>query len=76
MGEATTIAVKGLESLTDHAIQVVGSGIEIFGVLIIVTGIAWSTYIHLQRPMPEENTEVYKIRIGRSLLLGLEVLVA
>ena len=26
--------------------------------------------------MPGENTEVYKIRIGRSLLLGLEVLVA
>ena len=54
----------------------VGSGIEIFGVLIIVTGIAWSTYPHLRRPMPGENTEVYKIRIGRSLLLGLEVLVA
>ena len=52
----------------------VGSGIEIF--LIIVTGIAWSTYPHLRRPMPGENTEVYKIRIGRSLLLGLEVLVA
>ena len=26
--------------------------------------------------MPGEDTEVYKIRIGRSLLLGLEVLVA
>jgi uncharacterized membrane protein len=76
MDEATTIAVKGLESLPDQAIQVVGSGIEIFGVLIIVTGIAWSTYVHLRRPMPEEDTEFYKIRIGRSLLLGLEVLVA
>src|SRR5207248_7236029 len=53
-----------------------GIGIEIFGVLIIVTGIAWSTYLHLRRPMPGENTEIYKIRIGRSLLLGLEVLVA
>jgi uncharacterized membrane protein len=76
MDEVTTIAVKSLESLTDHAIQVVGSGIEIFGVLIIVTGIAWSTYVHLRPPMPGEDTEVYKIRIGRSLLLGLEVLVA
>jgi uncharacterized membrane protein len=74
MNEAT--AFKDLESLTDYTIRVVGSGIEIFGVLIIVTGIAWSTYLHLRRPMPEENTEVYKIRIGRSLLLGLEVLVA
>ena len=71
-----TATFKGLESLTDHAIRMVGSGIEIFGVLIIVTGIAWSTYLHLRRPMPGEDTEVYKIRIGRSLLLGLEVLVA
>jgi uncharacterized membrane protein len=74
MNEAT--AFKDLESLTDYTIRVVGSGIELFGVLNIVTGIAWSTYLHLRRPMPGENTEVYKIRIGRSLLLGLEVLVA
>jgi uncharacterized membrane protein len=70
------IVFKGLESLSDHAIRLVGSGIEIFGVLIIVTGIAWSTYLHLRRPMPGEDTDIYKIRIGRSLLLGLEVLVA
>ena len=73
MDDAT--AFKILESLTDYAIRMVGSGIEVFGVLIIVTGIAWSTYLHLRRPMPGEDTEVYKIRIGRSLLLGLEVLV-
>jgi uncharacterized membrane protein len=70
------IAFKGLETLSDHGIRMVGSGIEIFGVLIIVTGIVWSTYIHLRRPMPGEDAEAYKIRIGRSLLLGLEVLVA
>ena len=70
MNEATAS-----KSLTDYTIRVVGSGIEIL-VLIIVTGIAWSTYPHLRRPMPGENTEVYKMRIGRSLLLGLEVLVA
>jgi len=33
-------AFKTLEPVVDHAIRVVGSGIEIFGVLIIVTGIA------------------------------------
>jgi uncharacterized membrane protein len=70
------IVFKGLELLSDHIIPLVGRGIEIFGVLIIVTGIAWSTYLHLGRWTPEEDTEVYKIRIGRSLLLGLEVLVA
>ena len=69
-------AFKGLEWVSDHGIRFVGSGIEIFGVLIIVAGIAWSTYVHLRRPMSGEDTEVYKICIGRSLLLGLEVLVA
>ena len=76
MDEVTTGTFKAVEALSDHAIPVVGSAIEIFGVLIIVIGIAWSTYVHLLRPMPGEDTELYKIRIGRSLLLGLEVLVA
>jgi uncharacterized membrane protein len=56
-------------------IRVVGNGIEVFGVLVIVTRIAWSTYRHA-RLMAEMDSETYKIRIGRSLLLGLEVLVA
>jgi len=51
-------AFRGLESLTDYTIRLVGGGIEIFGVLIIVTGIAWSTYLHLRRPMPGESTEI------------------
>jgi uncharacterized membrane protein len=55
---------------------VVGSGIEIFGVLIIVTGIAWSTFRQLRQRISEQDSEVYKIRIGRSLLLGLEVVAA
>jgi uncharacterized membrane protein len=41
-----------------------------------VTGTAWSTYRQLQQPISEQNADLYKIRIGRSLLLGLEVLVA
>ena len=69
-------AFKTLEPLFDHSIRVVGSGIEIFGVLIIVAGIAWSTYRQLRRRISEQDSDVYKIRIGRSLLLGLEVLVA
>ena len=73
MDHATALT---LESVVDPAIRVVGSGIEIFGVLIIVIGIAWSTYLYLQRPVSGEDVDAYKIRIGRSLLLGLEVLVA
>jgi hypothetical protein len=76
MDEEITSALKALESLSDHGIRVVGSGIEIFGVFITVIGIAWSTYVHLRRPMPGKDTEVYKIRIDRSLPLGLEILVA
>src|SRR5262249_13875195 len=70
------IAFTLLESVADQAAGMVGSGIEMFGLLIIVAGIGWSTYLHLRRPMAGEDTEIYKIRIGRSLLLGLEVLVA
>jgi uncharacterized membrane protein len=69
-------AFRTLESLVDVGIRVIGSGIEIFGVLIIVTGIAWSTFHQLRRPISKQDSDVYKIRIGRSLLLGLEVLVA
>ena len=59
-----------------HWIRFVGGGIEIFGVLVIVLGIAWSTYLFLHRRDTGPYYEAYKIRIGRSLLLGLEVLVA
>jgi hypothetical protein len=69
-------AVRTLEPLVDNSIRIVGSGLEIFGVLIIVTGIAWSTYRQLRRPISEQDADIYKIRIGRSLLLGLEVMVA
>ena len=74
MEDATTF--KTLEPLVDLGIRVVGSGIEIFGVLIIVAGIAWSTFRQMRRRISEQDSDVYKIRIGRSLLLGLEVLVA
>jgi uncharacterized membrane protein len=65
-----------LEKLVGQGLHVVGNGIEVFGVLVIVAGIAWSTCLYLQRRTGEHVYEAYKIRIGRSLLLGLEVLVA
>jgi hypothetical protein len=48
-------ALKTLEPVVDHAIRVIGSGIEIFGVLIIVTGIAWSTYRQLRQRVSEQE---------------------
>jgi len=68
--------LAGLEDATGHWIRVVGNLIEIFGVLVIVFGIAWSTYLYIHHGNAEPHYEAYKIRIGRSLLLGLEVLVA
>jgi uncharacterized membrane protein len=65
-----------LEVTIGHWIRVVGGVIEIFGVLVIVLGIMWSTYLFMYRRDAGLHYEAYKIRIGRSLLLGLEVLVA
>ena len=45
-------AFKTLKPVVDHAIRVIGGGIEIFGVLVIVTGIAWSTFRQLRSGYP------------------------
>ena len=65
-----------LDAAVGYWINLVGNGIEIFGVLVIVLGICWSTFLFIQHRTPEQEYDNYKIRIGRSLLLGLEVLVA
>jgi uncharacterized membrane protein len=65
-----------LDSMAGAWIRAVGIAIESFGVLVIVAGIGWSTYRFSQHRMAEQHYDAYKIRIGRSLLLGLEVLVA
>ena len=75
MHDAPPILIA-LEKLVGHWLHVVGNGIEVFGVLVIVAGIGWSTYVYLRRRTGEQRYDDYKIRIGRSLLLGLEVLVA
>ena len=63
------------EMTTSRWIHLVGVGIEIFGVFIIVAGIVWSGR-YLFGPQMASRYDRYKISIGRSLLLGLEVLVA
>ena len=65
-----------LEEAVSHWVKIVGLGIEVLAALVIVIGLAWSTCLFLQRRMAEQHYEIYKIRIGRSLLLGLEVVVA
>lgn len=63
-------------SLVDQGVRLVGTGLEVFGVLVFVVGIAVATGLYLRDGFGEHTLETYKIRIGRSLLLGLEVLVA
>jgi uncharacterized membrane protein len=65
-----------LDAAVGYWINLVGNGIEIFGVLVIVLGICWATFLFISHRAAEHNYDTYKIRIGRSLLLGLEVLVA
>ena len=65
-----------LDAKVSYWLHLVGNGIEIFGVAVIVLGIAWATFLFATHRMAEQHYDTYKIRIGRSLLLGLEVLVA
>lgn len=60
----------------ETAIAAIGVAIDVAGVVIIVAGILWATASFLARRMGEEHYECYRGRIGRSLLLGLEMLVA
>ena len=69
-------SLAGLEGTISLAIRLVGTAIETFGVFIIVAGIVWSTYHSVHRRLDQGLYDQYKIHIGRSLLLGLEVLVA
>ena len=68
--------LPGFEATASNWIHLVGICIEIFGVFIIVAGIIWSTYLFVHQRTETRHYDQYKIRIGRSLLLGLEVLVA
>ena len=70
-----SIDLSAFDAAASHWIHLVGTCIEIFGVFILVAGIAWSTYCYVGWPTAHHYDQ-YRIRIGRSLLLGLEVLVA
>ena len=68
--------LPNLEATASSWIHIIGTLIEIFGVSIIVAGIVWSTFVCVNRHVGTQLYDQYKISIGRSLLLGLEVLVA
>ena len=74
--DASIERLPGFETTTSGWIHLVGICIEVFGVFIIVAGIVGSTLLCVHWRQQSRPYDEYKIRIGRSLLLGLEVLVA
>ena len=61
-------------------IEVVSLGIELLAIAIIVVVIVYATGRYVlqstRRPRHAAAYEAYKVRLGKSLLLGLEILVA
>lgn len=53
-----------------------GTLMDIAGVLVILIGIGWSAWVFGRRRGDEGEYREFRRRIGQSLLLGLEVLVA
>ena len=74
--DASIERLPAFETTTSGWIHLVGICIEVFGVFIIVAGIVGSTLLCVHWRQQTRPYDEYKIRIGRSLLLGLEVLVA
>jgi len=65
-----------IEVSVSEWVRLVGMCIEVFGVFVIVAGIAFATYLFVFESIKVRSYDEYKTRIGRSLLLGLELLVA
>jgi uncharacterized membrane protein len=70
------VSTSVLKQMTNHWIGIIGTGIDLFAAVIIVAGMGWASYLFVKRSMGEQHYDVYKLRIGRSLLLGFAVLVA
>lgn len=65
-----------VEAAAAAGVGMIGTAIDVGGVLVIVVGLLWAT-ARLVGSQPEAASyKGYRNRIGRSLLLGLELLVA
>ncbi|MFN2527324.1 MAG: DUF1622 domain-containing protein [Candidatus Baltobacteraceae bacterium] len=63
-------------SFTD-VIEAVGKAVDGFGVAAIVLGVAAASAMAFGRRTPgEDRYRTYRLRLGRAILLGLELLVA
>jgi uncharacterized membrane protein len=69
------------EHFVIEIIEIIGVIIDIFGVVIIVGGLTWGSWVFFTRRITdtavrEQEYRKYKFRIARTLILGLEILVA
>lgn len=61
----------------DEIVEAVGDALEVVGVGAIAVGILYATFLALTRRRAEEDAyTLYRQRVGRAILLGLEFLVA
>lgn len=61
------------------SMQYIGNGIDAFGVLLIILGSIGATYYFIKETLETSLTQsytLYRQRVGRAILLGLEFLVA
>jgi uncharacterized membrane protein len=67
-----------IERILD-VIEYFAVGIELLAVAVIVVGIVWATYFfltHQDLRRAKNRDALYRERLGRTLLVGLEILVA
>ena len=66
-----------MDSLFTNIVSITGYAIEAVGIIIIVVGFILATYrVSIGRTTESERLEHYRRELGRSMLLGLEFLVA
>jgi uncharacterized membrane protein len=61
-----------------EAVELVGKSVDVAGVAVVVVGVAWATVVAAVRLLQRTPGvyEQYRRLLGRSILLGLEFLVA
>ncbi len=60
----------------EQAITFVGVLFDVLGVVVIVVGFVLATVNFVRRAQTDDPLRVYRLRLGRTLLLSLEILVA
>ena len=71
--------MEDLFTTVEQGIEVAGLAIDVFGVVVIVGGLLWAIarfMVYRRRQPQRDHYRHFKNRVGRFLLLGLEILVA